>query len=84
VIFIKPNDNDAFTIGLETENTTANWLAGDNFHLFYYGPSDDSQELNQLRLAISEAEQVNTGVKQIMGLLAVDAIAEDENRGVQH
>ena len=28
--------------------------------------------------------QVNTGVKQIMGLLAVDAIAEDENRGVQH
>ncbi len=28
--------------------------------------------------------QVNTGVKQIMGLLAVDAIAEDKNRGVQH
>ncbi|MBP5770625.1 MAG: leucine-rich repeat protein [Bacteroidaceae bacterium] len=63
VIFIKPNDNDAFTIGLETENTTANWLAGDNFRLFYYGRSDDSQELNQLRLAISEAEQVNTDVK---------------------
>ena len=28
--------------------------------------------------------QVNTGVKHLFGLLAVDAIAEDENRGVQH
>jgi hypothetical protein len=28
--------------------------------------------------------RVNTGVKHVMGLLAVDAIAEDENRGVQH
>ena len=28
--------------------------------------------------------EIGTGVKQIMGLLAVDAIAEDENRGVQH
>ncbi len=28
--------------------------------------------------------KVNTGVKQIMGLLAVDAVAEEENRGVKH
>ena len=28
--------------------------------------------------------KVNTGVKHIMGLLAVDAVAEEENRGVQH
>lgn len=28
--------------------------------------------------------KVNTGVRHLFGLLAVDAIAEDENRGVQH
>ena len=28
--------------------------------------------------------RVNTGVRHLFGLLAVDAIAEDENRGVKH
>ena len=41
-------------------------------------------ELYELLERCLKMLQVNTGVKQIMGLLAVDAIAEDENRGVQH
>ena len=41
-------------------------------------------QLEQLLERCLKMLQVNTGVKQIMGLLAVDAIAEDENRGVQH
>ena len=47
------------TLGVRVENTTANWLAADNFRLTYYGQTVDSQELISLRYAIEQAENVN-------------------------
>lgn len=40
--------------------------------------------LNALLECCRAMRQVNTGVKHILGLLAVDAIADDGNKGVQH
>ncbi len=41
-------------------------------------------ELDQLLNRCRSWARVNTGVKHMMGLLAVDAIADDENRGEPH
>ncbi len=40
--------------------------------------------LNRLLERCRTMRQVNTGVRHILGLLAVDAIADEENKGVQH
>ena len=39
VTFTCPEGVRAMTFGLKTENTTANWIAADNFRIYYYGNS---------------------------------------------
>lgn len=41
VTFTCPEGVRAMTFGLKTENTTANWIAADNFRIYYYGNSGD-------------------------------------------
>ena len=43
VVFHKAAPATKLTIGLEAKNATANWLAADNFQLFYYGKSSAKQ-----------------------------------------
>ena len=41
VTFTCPEGVRAMTFGLKTENTTANWIAADNFRIYYYGSAGD-------------------------------------------
>jgi len=39
--FTCPEGVKAMSFGLKTENTTANWIAADNFRIYYYGEAGD-------------------------------------------
>lgn len=54
------HDSGDVTLGVRVENTTANWLAADNFRLTYYGQTVDPLELISLRDAIEQAEGIDT------------------------
>ncbi|MBR4243754.1 MAG: hypothetical protein IKR98_07705 [Bacteroidaceae bacterium] len=41
VTFTCPEGVKALTFGLKTEDATANWIAADNFRIYYYGNSGD-------------------------------------------
>lgn len=43
VVFHKAAPATKLTIGLEAKNAVGNWLAGDNFQLFYYGKNSAKQ-----------------------------------------
>ena len=58
ITFPCPQGVKALTFGLKAENTTANWIAADNFRIFYYGDGgSDIPELFVLRDQISKAEE---------------------------
>ena len=58
ITFPCPAGVKALTFGLKTENTTANWIAADNFRIYYYGDNDNEiPELFILRDQIAKAEE---------------------------
>ncbi len=50
---------DVLTFGLKTKSAQANWIAADNFKIFYYGESTDSPALATLKMTIKTAKDVN-------------------------
>ena len=57
VTFTCPEGVRAMTFGLKTENTTANWIAADNFRIYYYGNSGDLPEMLILMDQVKAAEE---------------------------
>ena len=51
-------EGDVLTFGLKTENATANWIAADNFRIFYYGPTQDSQTNLELKVLVAKANEM--------------------------
>lgn len=62
VSFVNPRGSDALTFGLKTESATANWIAADNFKIYYYGETDLTPAQVELERAIKEAENIDTNV----------------------
>ncbi|MCR5820631.1 MAG: hypothetical protein K6F94_06785 [Bacteroidaceae bacterium] len=61
VTFTCPKGVKALTFGLKTENATANWIAADNFRIYYFGDSGDMvPEMLILMNQVKDAE--NTGI----------------------
>ena len=56
ITFVCPEGVKALTFGLKTESTTANWIAADNFRIYYYGESEDIPELFILNDQIAKAD----------------------------
>ena len=61
VTFIN-DGSDELIFGLKTENATANWIAADNFRIWYYGKTDLTPAQVELETAIIDAENVDTSV----------------------
>ena len=53
--FVNPSDGDV-VIGLMTDNTNANWIAADNFELWYYGEYTEDPNKAVLDALIKECE----------------------------
>lgn len=62
VSFVNPRGSDVLTFGLKTESATANWIAADNFKIYYYGETDLTPAQVELERAIKEAENIDTNV----------------------
>ena len=56
VTFVCPEGVKGLTFGLKTEDATANWIAADNFRIYYYGKTEKSPEQFDLADVISRAE----------------------------
>ena len=48
----------AITIGLKTENTTANWIGADNFRIYYYGESE-FLKVNDTSIVVNESNNID-------------------------
>ena len=85
ITFPCPAGVKALTFGLKSENTTANWIAADNFRIYYYGDSgEDIPELFILRDQISKVEEAGiTGDDNANGeILAAFTRALDNARAI--
>ena len=69
ITFICPDGVKALTFGLKTENTTANWIAADNFRIYYYGKAEISPAHLDLNTVVKQAEDAE--------------ITEDENANLE-
>lgn len=58
VTFIN-DGSDELTFGLKTESATANWIAADNFQIYYYGESDESIALANLNETLKKVENID-------------------------
>jgi len=56
ITFTCPKGVRAVTFGLKTENTTANWIAADNFRIYYFGETEKTLAQLNLAEAIRTAE----------------------------
>ena len=56
ITFTCPEGVRALTFGLKTENTTANWIAADNFRIYYFGETEMTLAQVNLSEAIKAAE----------------------------
>ena len=54
--------SDELTFGLKTESATANWIAADNFRIYYYGKTEYTPAQAELESAILAAQNVDTNV----------------------
>lgn len=57
VTFIN-DGSEVLTFGLKTINATANWIAADNFRIWYYGETTDSPELATLKEELKKAQEI--------------------------
>ena len=57
--------SDRLTFGLKTVNATANWIAADNFKLYYFGETTMTQAQLELEAAIKEAEAFQEGLDDV-------------------
>ena len=77
-------EGDVLTFGLKTENATANWIAADNFKIFYYGPTTDSQTNLDLKVLVAKANGMTGMTLDVKAVLnaavktANDAISNDD------
>ncbi len=55
VTFIN-DGSEVLTFGLKTESATANWIAADNFRIWYYGETNDSPELATMKAELAKAQ----------------------------
>ena len=61
ITYISKGD-DELTFGLKTEKATANWIAADNFQIFYHGQTKDTPAQADLKTVIQRAENVDTNL----------------------
>ena len=54
--------SDELTFGLKTESTTANWIAADNFRIYYYGETKFTPAQADLEQKITAANDVDTSL----------------------
>ncbi len=77
-------EGDVLTFGLKTVNATANWIAADNFKIFYYGPTTDSQATLDLKVLVAKANEMTGMTLDVKAVLdaavktANDAISNDD------
>ena len=77
-------EGDVLTFGLKTVNATANWIAADNFKIFYYGPTTDSQTNLDLKGLVAKANEMKGMTLDVKAILdaavknANDAISNDD------
>ena len=57
ITFTCPEGVKSLTFGLKTESTTANWIAADNFRIYYYGASERTLAQFKLEEAIVAAQK---------------------------
>ena len=75
VTFIN-DGSDELTFGLKTESATANWIAADNFRIWYYGETQKTIAQAELESAIIDASNVDTSVPANAGVLSALEKAE--------
>ncbi|MBR3513876.1 MAG: hypothetical protein IKO12_05595 [Bacteroidaceae bacterium] len=56
ITFVCPEGVKALTFGLKTESTTANWIAADNFRIYYYGKTEELPEMLILKDMVKQAQ----------------------------
>ncbi|MCR4993854.1 MAG: DUF5013 domain-containing protein, partial [Bacteroidales bacterium] len=60
VTFVNPDPASTFLrFGLRVKGTNANWIGADNFKLYYYGESTETQESLSLKDAIKKGNEAN-------------------------
>lgn len=66
VTFTCPEGVKALTFGLKTESTTANWIAADNFRIYYFGETEMSlaqiKLVEAIKAAGSSVEKIESGI----------------------
>lgn len=57
--------SDYLTFGLRTKDATANWIAADNFKIYYYGATTKTQAQLELETAVQEVEALHDGLDDL-------------------
>ncbi len=72
------SDGSTVTLGLRTNNTTANWIAADNFELLYYGNETDNPYYFALQIQVNESESaIGTDMGEVFADAAIKATYEE-------
>ena len=76
VTFIN-DGSDSMTFGLKTESAEANWIAADNFQIFFYGMTTDSPEMAMLKETIKAAQEYDIYVPAYVEIVNAFTVALD-------